>query len=94
MSFIRCCAAVSIALVAPLPVHAAVQAAPAPVDRVQLPAGLWEVPTAAPESFDLIIAYAFGNRIPAGVDPARTVGSAWAGERGAGAGGRADARWP
>lgn len=36
--------------------------------------GSSEVPTASPASATLIVAYSFGNRIPAGVDPARTVG--------------------
>ncbi|MVU75686.1 hypothetical protein GPX89_00315 [Nocardia sp. ET3-3] len=35
---------------------------------------LWTVPTAPADTATLIVAYSFGNRIPAGVDPARTVG--------------------
>ncbi|MEU0538823.1 hypothetical protein ABZ319_03070 [Nocardia sp. NPDC005978] len=37
-------------------------------------ADLWTVPAAPAESATLIVAYSFGNRVPAGVDPARTVG--------------------
>ncbi|MFI9504402.1 hypothetical protein [Nocardia sp. NPDC052566] len=40
----------------------------------QVSAELWAVPTAPAETFSLIIAYSFGNRLPEGVDPARTVG--------------------
>ncbi|WP_232852006.1 hypothetical protein [Nocardia acididurans] len=42
-------------------------AAPAPVD-------LWTVPTAPADSASLIVAYSFGNRIPAGVDATRVIG--------------------
>ncbi|WP_067701707.1 hypothetical protein [Nocardia jejuensis] len=45
-------------------------AAPAPVAARDL----WTVPAAPADSASLIVAYSFGNRIPAGVDPARTVG--------------------
>ncbi|WP_460729316.1 hypothetical protein [Nocardia heshunensis] len=45
----------------------------APVSE-QAPLDLWTVPMAPAESATLIVAYSFGNRIPAGVDPARTVG--------------------
>lgn len=34
----------------------------------------WTVPAAPAESASIIVAYSFGNRIPAGADPARTVG--------------------
>lgn len=35
---------------------------------------LWPVATAPASSVTMILAYSFGNRIPAGVDPARTIG--------------------
>lgn len=35
---------------------------------------LWTVPTAPVGDFTLLIAYSFGNRMPAGADPARTEG--------------------
>ncbi|WP_067539999.1 hypothetical protein [Nocardia crassostreae] len=41
--------------------------APAAVD-------LWTVPSAPVDSATLIVAYSFGNRIPAGADPARDIG--------------------
>ncbi|MEU8896445.1 hypothetical protein [Nocardia sp. NPDC048505] len=75
MSFARLCATALLALAAPLSVAAAAHSEPEPVAEYRLPDGLWEVPVADPGSFDLIIAYAFGNRIPAGADPARTVGA-------------------
>ncbi|MGX1809546.1 hypothetical protein ACWIGI_27815 [Nocardia sp. NPDC055321] len=34
----------------------------------------WTVPAAPAETASIIVAYSFGNRIPAGADPARTVG--------------------
>ncbi|MEV6277974.1 hypothetical protein [Nocardia sp. NPDC051832] len=71
MRFTRLCAAITIALIAPLSAQAAAHAEPS---GFHLPSGLVETPVAAPESFSLIIAYAFGNRIPAGADPARTIG--------------------
>ncbi|MFI1917487.1 hypothetical protein [Nocardia sp. NPDC020380] len=40
----------------------------------QAPLDLWTVPSAPAESATLIVAYSFGNRIPAGVDSARTIG--------------------
>ncbi|WP_051178138.1 hypothetical protein [Nocardia concava] len=46
----------------------------APVVSDPAPLDIWTVPTAPAESATLIVAYSFGNRIPAGVDPARTVG--------------------
>ncbi|MEV0245064.1 hypothetical protein AB0H76_00595 [Nocardia sp. NPDC050712] len=73
MKFRRRCAATLVALIAPLSAQATAHAAPA--GGFELPNGLWEVPAAAPDSFSLIIAYAFGNRIPAGADPARTIGA-------------------
>ncbi|WP_244976059.1 hypothetical protein [Nocardia huaxiensis] len=42
-------------------------AAPSPLD-------LWTVPTAPADSATLIVAYSFGNRIPAGLDSTREVG--------------------
>lgn len=45
-----------------------------PVASPEAPLDLWTVPSAPAESATLIVAYSFGNRIPAGVDPARTVG--------------------
>ncbi|MFE3022544.1 hypothetical protein [Nocardia tengchongensis] len=35
---------------------------------------LWPVPTAPADQFTFLMAYSFGNRIPAGADPARTEG--------------------
>ncbi|WP_433567350.1 hypothetical protein ACQP1O_20430 [Nocardia sp. CA-151230] len=35
---------------------------------------LWVVPTASADKFTFLVAYSFGNRIPAGADPTRTEG--------------------
>lgn len=39
------------------------------------PQDLWTVPTAPADTATLIVAYSFGNRIPAGVDSTRTIGA-------------------
>ncbi|MEV6774176.1 hypothetical protein AB0N05_36625 [Nocardia sp. NPDC051030] len=51
-----------------------VPAVAAPPAAVNAPQDLWTIPTAPAESATLIVAYSFGNRIPAGVDPATTIG--------------------
>ncbi|MFJ4651399.1 hypothetical protein ACIP5Y_09005 [Nocardia sp. NPDC088792] len=47
---------------------------PAAAVAGQAPLDLWTVPAAPADSATLIVAYSFGNRIPAGVDSARTIG--------------------
>lgn len=42
--------------------------------RQSPPQDLWTVPTRPASDFTILVAYSFGNRIPAGVDPTRTVG--------------------
>ncbi|MEU6583052.1 hypothetical protein [Nocardia sp. NPDC046763] len=52
-------------------------AAPSPAEpsaSEQAPQDLWTIPTAPADSATLIVAYSFGNRIPAGADSARTIG--------------------
>ncbi|ATL68938.1 hypothetical protein [Nocardia terpenica] len=63
--------ALAAALLAPL---AAIQAASAQSPTEPNVTDMWTVPTIAPDRLTLIIAYSFGNRIPAGADPERTEG--------------------
>ncbi|MFE3054953.1 hypothetical protein [Nocardia sp. NPDC059239] len=70
-------AAVSAALLAAaggLGAQAAAALSPAGPASEQAPQDLWTIPAAPADSATLIVAYSFGNRIPAGADPARTVG--------------------
>ncbi|WP_228814325.1 hypothetical protein [Nocardia otitidiscaviarum] len=71
----RTTAALALAALGSLfPQFAAVaEAAPATVEHS--PPDLWTVPTAAADSATIIIAFSFGNRLPAGVDATREVGA-------------------
>ncbi|APE34031.1 hypothetical protein BOX37_08645 [Nocardia mangyaensis] len=66
----RALVAVVAALSFPLLATSPALAAP-PIEE---PAALWTVPTAETREFSVLIAFSFGNRIPEGVDPQRTVG--------------------
>ncbi|MFJ2837990.1 hypothetical protein ACIO52_21780 [Nocardia sp. NPDC087230] len=75
MSWNRAAAAVSIAAVSALFTYAPA-AADFPVPAFdQSTLDLWTAPAGPAESATIVLAYSFGNRIPAGVDPAREVGA-------------------